>query len=64
MPIDVRINWRKINEIITVKTLKELATKTGLVWATLQRNVKKNCKIKNYSYYKLDSCGNIPEEVI
>lgn len=29
------------NEIITAKTLKELATKTGLVWATLQRNVKK-----------------------
>ena len=32
------------NEIITAKTLKELATKTGLVWATLQRNVKKIVK--------------------
>ena len=28
------------------------------------KKCEKNCKIKNYGYYKLDSCGNIPEEVI
>lgn len=52
------------NKIIVAKTLKELAVKTGIKWATLRRNIKKNCRIKNYGYYKLDSYGNIPEEVI
>lgn len=52
------------NEVFTAGTLNELAEKTGLPWAIIQKNIKKNCRIKNYGYYKLDTYGNIPEEVM
>lgn len=54
----------KNNKTYTGTTIKELAESTGLSWGTVQANLKKNKRIGNYGYYRLDKDGKpITEEV-